>query len=479
MTEGLGLLVALVLALAVGGDAAAQGPAQSELSAWKATAGKWKAVAKGISGEGFLDNRLVLQAETPETFEWSVELSLKEGCSAGVLLYASEDGARGYSVRLDSRLGELILSRFGPWPEETRLSSFPWGVLDGATVKLRILAGGGTVRAFVPSRGAYPLLEARKLELAGRHVGLRVIDAQATFVPGPAKATSLQIVTAHVPQVGAFTHIYDPSVGRGEPWYINDHCFIQGSDGWHLFGITHAKPAAPMEEKSFAHATSPDMLKTPWAQQPDALTFDKALGEAHLWAPHVIKRGDAYYMFYCAGSQKGNYFYRIHLATSKDLRTWTRYPDNPLFQDFFDARDPMVLEVDGTYYLYYTANLDRERMNHVVKVRTSKDLLHWSPARVALTHPETGTFGGPTESPFVVRYGRHFYLFCGPDGAYHRTVVYRSPNPYHWEYSQQIYSFPSHAAEVVETKDGHFYASDSGWDMAGVYLAPLEWKPEE
>src|SRR5262249_21309677 len=60
--------------------------------------------------------------------------------------------------------------------------------------------------------------------------------------------------------VGPFAKLYDPSVGESQKWYINDHCFIEAHDGtWHLFGITHPEPAAPMDEKFFAHATTPTL----------------------------------------------------------------------------------------------------------------------------------------------------------------------------------------------------------------------------
>jgi beta-fructofuranosidase len=301
------------------------------------------------------------------------------------------------------------------------------------------------------------------------------LDADATFRTGPVQAFDAPKIVAHVPSVGPWIHIFDQSVGEAKPWYVNDHCFFHGKDGWHLYGITHAKPADPMHERDFAHATAATLLQQPRKKEPFALSFDAKLGENHLWAPHVIQKGDTYYMFYCAGSLQSNYHYRIHLATSKDLRNWKRYSGNPLFEDFYDARDPMVLLIDGTYHMYYTANLDKEQNHHVVNVRTSRDLLHWSPARVAFVHPEKGTFGGPTESPFVVPYGDHFYLFCGPDGDYRATKVYRSPNPYNWNHANQIYSFPSHAAEVVRDVDGTYYATNSGWDLEGVYLGKMEW----
>ncbi len=99
---------------------------------------------------------------------------------------------------------------------------------------------------------------------------------------------------------GKFIKIYDPTIGETEPWYLNDHCFIQDDKGtWHLFGITHAEPAAPLNEISFAHATSPRLVGGPWIKQEPALTVETGppWNEAHLWAPYVIEHGGLYYMF--------------------------------------------------------------------------------------------------------------------------------------------------------------------------------------
>jgi beta-fructofuranosidase len=433
--------------------------------------------AETVTLRGSSDLRRVLTTSAPATFEWQVHARLRAGRSAGILFGASKDGQRGYVARLDSRLGQLILARVGPWPEEERLATFPWEPLDGRTVNFRIQVGNGTARVWVKERGTYPLLEARNLKVGGSHIGFYGLDAEAEFTAGAPTAANPSRITAHVPDVGKFVHLFDQGVGESKPWYINDHCLFEGPDGWHLFGITHEQPANPMDERHFAHATGRSLGERPWTKQPFALSWDPAQGENHLWAPHVIRRGRTYHMFYCAGSLKSNYSFRIHEATSTDLRNWKRVDRNPLFEDFYDARDPMVLEDNGLYYMYYTANLDSPVGNHVVNVRTSKDLKKWSPARVAFVHPAKGTFGGPTESPFVVKYGDHFYLFCGPDGSYRTTKVYRSPNPYAWSHAEQIYSFPSHAAEVVQDRDGRYYATDSGWDLNGVFIAPLTWHP--
>jgi sucrose-6-phosphate hydrolase SacC (GH32 family) len=109
-----------------------------------------------------------------------------------------------------------------------------------------------------------------------------------------------------------------------------------------MFGITHAEPAKPLDEKHFAHATASSLMRTPWKKLPFALGADEARQETILWAPHVILFDNAYYMFYVAGGDDHTR-YKINLATSSDLKTWTRHPKNPLVVDGYDARDPFIL----------------------------------------------------------------------------------------------------------------------------------------
>src|SRR5262249_42895512 len=139
-----------------------------------------------------------------------------------------------------------------------------------------------------------------------------------------------------------------------------------------------------------------------------------------------------YYMFVCAGDADHSK-YKIHLATSADLWTWTRHPENPVVVDGFDARDPNLLRHGDEWIMYYTATLEPAGGQHIVAFRTSKDLVRWSERGVAYIDPVAGTFGGPTESPFVVRRGGSYYLFiCNADcrGGYDATDVYLSRDPF-------------------------------------------------
>ncbi len=300
-----------------------------------------------------------------------------------------------------------------------------------------------------------------------------VVAAQVTNSP----------VTARKPvlHVGDFKKIYDPSIGEKEKWYINDHTFIRAEDGqWHLFGITHREPAAPLDEKIFAHATAPNLMG-PWTRQDPILPANKSAGETHVWAPYVLRNDGSYWMYYCGGgvSDKGgedHAKYRIHLATSTDLFHWERSSANPMVVDGYDARDPMVLKVDDQWVLYYTATSTPHGGNHTVESVTSQDLTHWSNKKEVFRHPEVGTYGGPTESPFVVsRNGKH-YLFVCTNAGYNQSAVYESDSPFHWDMANEVGKFPAHAAEIIQTPEGKWYASRAGWGQGGVYLAELNWE---
>ncbi|MEO8538789.1 MAG: family 43 glycosylhydrolase [bacterium] len=291
---------------------------------------------------------------------------------------------------------------------------------------------------------------------------------------------------------GEFTHIYDPSIGESEPWYINDHTFIRDQSGtWHLFGITHPEPFAPHDEKHLAHATAPS-LHGPWTKQPFALSADPAWGETQLWAPHVIFHDGQYWMFVCAGGPS-HLEYRIHLATSPDCWTWTRHPENPLIIDGYEARDPMVIRIDDRWIMYYTATTTLEGGNFVVVAAESDDLIHWSGRRIVYSDEYSGTFGGPCESPFVVAKDGSYYLFIGPDwdklmkryeetgfygwSGYRGTRVIQSTDPLHFDVSNRVGFLDSHASEVIVDEHGAEWLSHCGWGQGGVHVAPLGWSP--
>lgn len=275
---------------------------------------------------------------------------------------------------------------------------------------------------------------------------------------------------------GEFKRIYDPSANEACRWYINDHTLIKAEDGWHLFGITHEEPAKPLEEKTCAHAFSPDLVNVPFSKIAPSFFADKDAGERQFWAPHVIKHNGLYYMFYCAGSFESNEKYRIHLATSKDLKAWERHAENPMLIDGYDARDPMVLRVDGRWVMYYTCTSAPAGGNHCVAAVFSDDLVHWGEKKVVFTSSLSGTYAGPCESPFVLKVADTYYLFIGPFGGYNvsycDTAVYASRDPLHFTEDMLVGHIPAHASEVIRIEND-YYITHCGWGRGGVYLAPL------
>jgi len=285
-------------------------------------------------------------------------------------------------------------------------------------------------------------------------------------------APSADTNAIHEVHAGQYQRIYQPPARADTPWYINDHCFIQGPDGrWHMFGITQSEPAKPQQERFLAHATSDDLLAPQWKTETDVLPIDAS--ETVIWAPHVVLHDGLYYLFYCGGGS-GN-LYHINLATSRDLFHWERHPANPLLVDGYDARDPMVLRIGNEWVLYYTATSTPTGGNHIVVAVTSRDLIHWSNRRVVFTHPKQGTYGGPTESPFIVPRGNRYYLFVCENAPYNSTAIYASDDPFSWSIDALVGRVPSHAAEVIAGPDQRWWVSRAGWGQGGLYLAELFW----
>ena len=309
--------------------------------------------------------------------------------------------------------------------------------------------------------------------------GSRTVVLLMLFLAATAGIAQDKTVKADKPviTIGKFEKIFDQSVGEDDVWYMNDHCFIKGPEGkWHMIGITGRDAPKKWAENYLAHAVA-DSLTGKWVKKPYAMTARTDLDEMVLWAPYILKHDDTYYMYYCAGDPDHRR-YQINLATSKDLYEWSRYTGNPLFVDGFDGRDPFVYhdEINNRWIMYYTATKKPEGGNHIVGARISYDLVHWTKDRyVVYTDPEKGTWGGNTESPFVIKRGDWYYLFIGPGESYVTTKVFKSRDLFSWDATDEVTTLETHAAEIVRDDHGKWYISHCGLQRGGLYLAPLYW----
>jgi hypothetical protein len=287
---------------------------------------------------------------------------------------------------------------------------------------------------------------------------------------------------------------------------IADHTWIRDDHGvYHLFFHTEDHGAGTFIE----HYISRDLRSLDYAGP--ALYNNPGGWDSYcLWAPHVIRCGGTYYMFYTGcdgpGDDPGT-IQRIGLATSTDLMSWTRYPinncpgtsgDGCIYEcnecwtswggppDSFNrqCRDPFVIWDPGNqrWVMFATAkNLDR---SGVVTVAYSGNLTGWTGsgfiASTSRLPSGTGgqTTGGQAENPFVVpRDGTYYLLFTDwqdPEDSVSvddpRTIAQYATSPTlradslgssNWTYRGYIPDPGVNAIEVLRIDDDTWIMSQS------------------
>ncbi len=166
-------------------------------------------------------------------------------------------------------------------------------------------------------------------------------------------------------------------------------------------------------------ARSDDLIY--WDHLGTALTNRTAEDKSMVWAPHVVKAKEIYYMFYTGVTTPaaGGWCQRILVASSKtpdDPKSWQRAtnvqfmvggkaqnwfrPDHPgsvwSDQAWADCRDPMVFEKSGTWHMFYSGH---DQGLGICGVATAPAILGPWTDRGAVLHVPDGTI---PESCFVV-----------------------------------------------------------------------------
>jgi hypothetical protein len=219
---------------------------------------------------------------------------------------------------------------------------------------------------------------------------------------------------------------------------IADHAWVKDDSGlYHLFFHTEDHGSGTFIE----HYTTADLQNLDYVGP--ALYNNPDGWDSHsLWAPHIIRSGGTYYMFYTGTDGPGddpNTIQRIGLATSPDLMNWTRHPANNCPGTSGDGcvyqcdeswtswgespgsfnqqcRDPFVIRDPSNqrWVLFATAKkLDR---SGVITVAYSADLTSWTGAGFidATSRLPEGTGGQPTggqaENAHIMSHEGTYYL---------------------------------------------------------------------
>lgn len=299
--------------------------------------------------------------------------------------------------------------------------------------------------------------------------------------------------------------------------YVNDHALVRVDGRWHLFYTTGRSARAGRHwspegnELEIGHATSLD-LET-WEIGPPALRVGPAgsLDAGHIYAPAVIERAGVWYMFYTGTPYVTQGPEHLLLATSKDLKTWTKHPGGPVVRpdtgwaSYYpprfmggaggpvSGRDPFVIaDSRFGYIMYYVARMRHEGEQPLEEERaciaaaTSPDLLNWhdrGPVLVRRIEGEERYAYAHPESPVLVqRAGMNYIFWKGGVGT--RYAMSRDPLDFHGAESYLLAS--SHASELVHV-DGRWLVTscsrnldDIGHDTTdrtrGLFIAGLEFE---
>ncbi len=172
-----------------------------------------------------------------------------------------------------------------------------------------------------------------------------------------------------------------------------------------------------------------DDLKS-WTKLGEILKPEAAWEAGGLFQPYLLRYQDTFYLFYNARAAEPPHREQTGLATSKDLKTWTKHPGNPLLTvgpegawDSLFASDPWVERIGGLWHLFYYGFDGRHAQEGVA---TSPDLLHWTKSAanpILRVGPEGSLDAVHAHKPCVVFHeGRWYHYYCAV-GARGRVIA--------------------------------------------------------
>ena len=296
-------------------------------------------------------------------------------------------------------------------------------------------------------------------------------------------------------------------VGDGKPLYSDFSLIKDKRDQWHCIGTFGESPDTLgsgyelSDGYALFHAVG-NSLNAPMTIT-NKISYRVASPQAFMWAPGVIWNRDRttaflFYFHYLGSSEFKENCVRLLTSNASDLSAWRPYdgPEltekNMVFREQ-DDRDFCVFWDDrlGAYLMYYACAgvyPGMSGLQTIVRVRTSKDLLHWSQP-VTVMGPPPGGYQC-AESPFVLYRDGYYYLWVsGID--YSRVSLYISEDPFNFgdPAANRIEEQPGHAPEVVSDKGQDYMAcsmvstmpsvTPGASDLHGILIQPMHWdKPD-
>lgn len=288
--------------------------------------------------------------------------------------------------------------------------------------------------------------------------------------------------------------------------YVWDFWFAPraANEPYHLFFLQAPRaiqhPDLRHKLATVGHAVSPD-LKT-WDVLPTAFEPGPAgaWDDQAIWTGSILKHHATYYFFYAALHRASGWSQKIGFATSTDLLTWTRHPNNPILQPdprWYETspdaavgeacRDAWVEYVAddpafpaGVFYMFWTARINHGPLDErgAIGFARSTNLAQWEQLPPVAAPGLYGHMEVP--QPMLIN-GRYYLFFCtnwhaagshavGMDAAWsgtHYLMAERLLGPYQ----------PVDHPPLLADRSGTYYAGRVTHDPAGkpVFVAWRQW----
>ncbi|MCK4746337.1 MAG: hypothetical protein KAT15_04850, partial [Bacteroidales bacterium] len=250
-------------------------------------------------------------------------------------------------------------------------------------------------------------------------------------------------------------------------------------ESWQLFSCIRNTNCGG-NTRLFHRWESENITDRNWKPMGIAMEADAEYGETPggLQTPHAARIRGEYVMVY--GDWEN-----ICLAKSPDGKNFERQLNPEGVSALFTegkgcgTRDPMIILIKDTYYLYYTSSPgDRG----AIYCRTSEDLRKWSQAKIVSTGGSAGSGHPDAEVPVVIYLEQEqaYYLFrthSSPDSDNFITTVYRSPDPMDFGVNDDTYkicTLPTEASWIIND-NGQYYIASLLPSHKGTRIARMKW----
>jgi hypothetical protein len=251
----------------------------------------------------------------------------------------------------------------------------------------------------------------------------------------------------------------------------------QAADGtWQLWSCIR-NTSYPGHTRLFYGWEGASLTDTEWEPKGIVMESRPDLGEplGGLQAPHVVRHDGRFIMAY------GDWT-NICFATSEDGKNFERIiqPNGKtgVFSEgqFANARDPMMIQIDGLWHLYYTAITAGKGYGYC---RTSQDLKTWSQSMVISYGGKLSDNPWFNESPHVVEVepGEFVYFRNQYYGSGNLNWAYYSRNPLNFgiDHDEHLTARLEIAAPEVVVDDGKYYIAALTPELDGIRIARLRW----